>query len=222
VKRILLVFAAVIAFCATASAQLYIVNGEEYSAEQMRRIDPERVEHSEQVAVNDSIMARYGERAADGVIVVTLKHDTEPQFSVDSLSFREWVEREVAWGDDEPAARVVYRYVLDELVERLPDAFTELSEVMRRVVPVVLLLLVRAVPVVPLLRVAVPTPEVLPRRVEADVPVRAVVEAERLPVAALRDDPVRVGTLDVTAVRRFSSESVLTTHLLASREGILT
>ena len=113
------------------------------------------------------------------------------------------------------------REVLDELVERLPDAFTELSEVVRRVVPVVLLL-VRAVPVEALLRVAVPTPEVLPRRVEADVPVRSVVETERLPVAALRDDPVRVGTLDVTAVRRFSSESVLTTRLLASREGILT
>lgn len=96
----------------TASAQLYIVNGEEYSAEQMRRIDPERVESSEQVAVSDSIMARYGERAADGVIVVTLKHDTEPQFSADSLSFREWVEREVAWDDNEPAARVVYRYVV--------------------------------------------------------------------------------------------------------------
>ena len=67
----------------TASAQLYIVNGEVYTAEQMRRIDPERVEHSEQVAINDSIMALYGERAADGVIIVTLKHDTEPQFSVD-------------------------------------------------------------------------------------------------------------------------------------------
>ena len=114
----------------TASAQLYIVNGEEYTAEQMRRIDPERVEHSEQVAVNDSIMARYGERAADGVIVVTLKHDTEPQFSVDSLSFREWVEREVAWGDDEPAARVVYRYVVGtdgraqptELLRQLDDS----------------------------------------------------------------------------------------------------
>ena len=97
---------------ATTSAQLYIVNGEEYTAEQMRRIDPERVESSEQVAINDSIMALYGERAADGVIVVTLKHDTEPQFSADSLSFREWVEREVAWGDDEPAARVAYRYVV--------------------------------------------------------------------------------------------------------------
>ena len=96
----------------TASAQLYIVNGEEYTAEQMRRIDPERVESSEQVAINDSIMALYGERAADGVIVVTLKHDTEPQFSADSLSVREWVEREVAWGADEPAARVVYRYVV--------------------------------------------------------------------------------------------------------------
>lgn len=97
---------------ATASAQLYIVNGEEYSAEEMRRIDPERIELSERISVNDSIMAIYGARAADGVIVVTLKHDTEPQFSVDSLSFREWVEREVEWGDDEPAAMVVYRYVV--------------------------------------------------------------------------------------------------------------
>lgn len=110
-KRLLLFLAGLFAVC-SASAQLYIVNGEEYSAEQMRRIDPERVEHSEQIALNDSIMALYGERAADGVIVVTLKHDTEPQFSVDSLTFREWVEREVAWGDDEPAARVIYRYVV--------------------------------------------------------------------------------------------------------------
>lgn len=110
-KRLLLFLAGLFTVC-SASAQLYIVNGEEYSAEQMRRIDPERVEHSEQIALNDSIMARFGERAADGVIVVTLKHDTEPQFSVDSLSFREWVEREVAWGDDEPAARVIYRYVV--------------------------------------------------------------------------------------------------------------
>lgn len=96
----------------TASAQLYVVNGEEYSAEQMRRIDPERIERSELVPVNDSIIALYGERAADGVVVVTLKHDTEPRFAHDSLSFREWVEREVAWGNDEPAARVVYRYMV--------------------------------------------------------------------------------------------------------------
>ena len=111
VKRLLLFLVGLFAVC-SASAQLYIVNGEEYTAEQMRRIDPERVEHSEQVAINDSIMALYGERAADGVIIVKLKHDAEPRFSVDSLSFREWVEREVAWGNDEPAARVVYHYVV--------------------------------------------------------------------------------------------------------------
>ena len=46
------------------------------------------------------------------MIIVKLKHDAEPRFSVDSLSFREWVEREVAWGNDEPAARVVYHYVV--------------------------------------------------------------------------------------------------------------
>ena len=111
-KQLLLILVALVAFCASASAQLYVVNGEEYSAEQMRRIDPERVESTELVPVNDSIMALYGERAADGVIIVKLKHDAEPRFSVDSLSFREWVEREVEWGDDEPAARVAYRYVV--------------------------------------------------------------------------------------------------------------
>ncbi len=111
-KRLLLILVALMAFCASASAQLYVVNGEEYSTEQMRRIDPERVESTELVPVNDSIMALYGERAADGVIIVKLKHDAEPRFSVDSLSFREWVEREVEWGNDEPAARVVYHYVV--------------------------------------------------------------------------------------------------------------
>ena len=85
-KRLLLI-ALLLSLSISASAQLYIVNGEEYSAEQMRRIDPERVESSEQVAINDSIMALYGERAADGVIIVKLKHDAEPRFSVDSLSW---------------------------------------------------------------------------------------------------------------------------------------
>ena len=111
-KRLLLILVALMALCASASAQLYIVNGEEYTTEQMRRIDPERVESTELVPVNDSIMMLYGERAADGVIIVKLKHDAEPRFSVDSLSFREWVEREVAWGNDEPAARIAYRYVV--------------------------------------------------------------------------------------------------------------
>ena len=110
-KRLLLIVLLLL-LSISASAQLYIVNGEEYSVEQMRRIDPERVESTELIPVNDSIMVLYGERAADGVIIVKLKHDTEPRFSVDSLSFREWVEREVEWGNDEPAARVVYRYVV--------------------------------------------------------------------------------------------------------------
>ena len=110
-KRLLLIVLLLL-LSISASAQLYIVNGEEYSVEQMRRIDPERVESTELVPVNDSIMVLYGERAADGVIIVKLKHDTEPRFSVDSLSFREWVEREVEWGNDEPAARVAYRYVV--------------------------------------------------------------------------------------------------------------
>lgn len=112
---------------------------------------------------------------------------------------------------------------VDDEVERLLSVFTVLPEVVRRVVLVELLLPVRVVPVELLLRVDVPTPEELPRRVVVEVPVRSVVEVERLLVVLpARLDPVRVGVSDVTAVRRFSSESTLTTRLLASREGTLT
>ena len=61
----------------TASAQLYIVNGEEYSVEQMRRIDPERVESSELVPVNDSIMVLYGVSPTNASVFALIVHSTQ-------------------------------------------------------------------------------------------------------------------------------------------------
>lgn len=99
----------------------------------------------------------------------------------------------------------------------------------------------REVPVELLLRrvVVPPTLLLLPREALFDVllteePVRRVVpvtlserlfEEERLPevpTLVLRDEPVRELTLEVTAVRRFSSESTLTIRRFSSREGTLT
>lgn len=97
---------------AAASSPLYIVNGCECDAEQMRRIDPSHIVSSEQLPVSDELIARYGQRAADGVIVVTLRYDTPPVFDAGGKSFREWVEDNVEWAEDDPAARVIYRYVV--------------------------------------------------------------------------------------------------------------
>lgn len=64
------------------------------------------------------------------------------------------------------------------------------------------------------------------RRVVVALPLRPVVEVERLLAELLvltaRLDPVRLGVLDVTAVRRFSSELNFTIRLFLSREGTLT
>lgn len=111
-KKFLTILLSLTAYAAAASSPMYIINGRECDAEQMRRIDPSHIVSSEQLPVSDELIARYGQRAADGVIVVTLKYDTPPVFDADGKSFREWVEDNVEWEDDDPAASVIYKYVV--------------------------------------------------------------------------------------------------------------
>lgn len=107
------------------------------------------------------------------------------------------------------------REVLDEPADFL-SLLTVLPEPVRR-----------AVPEVSPLRVEVSTLlEVLLRRVAAEVAGRSAAEVLRLPAGlftlSVRLEPARTGTLEVTAVRRFSSESTFTICLFSSREGTLT
>lgn len=97
---------------ACAGEPIYIVNGREYSGEEMKRIDPAQIVRSEQLPVDEALIARYGQRASDGVIVVTLKYDTPPSFPADPVSFNHYIEQQVDWGEDEMPARVIYRYVI--------------------------------------------------------------------------------------------------------------
>ena len=143
-------------------------------------------------------------------------------------------------------------FLLDELLRELDTELFLLDELLRELDTELLLLdelpreleeteLLREVPVELSLRrvVGPPTLLLLPREALFDVllteePVRRVVpvtlseqllEEERLPEVptfVLRDEPVRELTLEVTAVRRFSSESTLTIRRLSSREGTLT
>lgn len=46
-----------------------------------------------------------------GVLLVTLRYDQPATFEADS-SFTDYIARNVTWGDDEPAARVIIRYTI--------------------------------------------------------------------------------------------------------------
>ena len=107
-------FSFLIACFATVQAQnrampLYIVNGVEM--ESVRHIPEENIEHIDQLEVNETTVAKYGERANNGVIVITLRYDREAEFSADK-SLADYVAERVKWPDNYGVARFVARYTI--------------------------------------------------------------------------------------------------------------
>ena len=79
---------------------LYIVNGKETT--EIRSIPPEDIENVEMLPADEETIARYGQRAAHGVMLITLRY-------ADS-TFGSYIARQVRWDESEPTARVVLRY----------------------------------------------------------------------------------------------------------------
>lgn len=107
------IFSALLLLCTPLWAQrpLYVVNGE--PREEMQSIPPEMIERIESLPADEQAIARYGEVASNGVILITLIYDQAPQFvGGEGASFEEWITTKVAWGEEEPTARVVVRYTI--------------------------------------------------------------------------------------------------------------
>lgn len=83
---------------------LYIVNGKETS--EIRSIPPEDIENVEMLPADEETIARYGQRAAHGVMLITLRYDRPASFPADS-AFGSYIARQVRWDESEPTARVV-------------------------------------------------------------------------------------------------------------------
>lgn len=98
---------------------LYLVNGVE--REDIDSIPPEEIEHVETLPADEVTIARYGEKAANGVMLITLRYD-EPAIFSDTTTFDRYIARQVRWDDDEPVARVVLRYTV------APDGRTVVGE----------------------------------------------------------------------------------------------
>lgn len=108
-KRALLWFLALTASLSGFAQQpLYIVNGT--PAAQIASIPPDDIEQVEMLPADENSIARYGEDAAHGVMLITLRYDSPASFGSDSLSFGNYIAEQVRWDQDEPAARVVLRY----------------------------------------------------------------------------------------------------------------
>ncbi len=100
-----------LAFAVPGSAQqpLYIVNGVE--REEISTIPPADILHTEMLPVDEETIARYGEKAFDGVMLITLRYDQPAVFPAGE-SFNKYIAKSVKWEADEPAARVVLRYTV--------------------------------------------------------------------------------------------------------------
>lgn len=110
-KRYILLISALLATALTAAAQkpLYIVNGVE--TEEIASIPPEDIDNVESLPADEETIARYGEKAAHGVILITLRYDEPAVFMADT-TFNDYIARQVKWDDDEPAARIILRYTV--------------------------------------------------------------------------------------------------------------
>ena len=127
-KRLLLLFLSALFATATAVAAspkprpLYLVNGK--VMHEIGSIPPEEIERVEMLPADEETIARYGEAAAHGVMLITLRYDEPASFPADT-TFGNYIARQIRWGDDEPVARIVLRYTvtpegevrIDELLE---------------------------------------------------------------------------------------------------------
>lgn len=94
---------------------LYIVNGREVSSAEFKKIDPEIVERIEVLDADEQSIATYGPKAGDGVMLITLKFDTPARFvHPPHKSFEEYIIESADWGENEPAARVSLRFVVNK------------------------------------------------------------------------------------------------------------
>ena len=88
---------------------LYIVNGVEM--ESVKHIPEENIEHIDHLPANEESVAKYGERANNGVIIITLNYDKEALFSSDK-SLSNYVAERVKWTANHGVARFVARYTI--------------------------------------------------------------------------------------------------------------
>ena len=92
--------------------------------ESVRDIPEENIEHIDHLPANEESVAKYGERANNGVIIITLRYDKEAEFS-GGKPLADYVGERVKWNESWGVARFVARYTI------LADGSFRLGEVLQ-------------------------------------------------------------------------------------------
>lgn len=109
-NRLLLACVCCAATLSVAAQQpLYFVNGT--PADDIASIPPDDIELVEELPADEETIARFGPRASNGVILITLRYDEPATFPADT-TFGSYIARQIRWSDDDPVARVVLRYTI--------------------------------------------------------------------------------------------------------------
>lgn len=109
-KLILLLFGLLAALSAPAQEPLYIVNGE--VRDEIRSIPPADIEHVEMLPADEQTVADHGQKANNGVMIITLRYDTPARFDAEGMDFDRYIGSRVKWTATDPAARVVFRFTV--------------------------------------------------------------------------------------------------------------
>lgn len=98
----------------TNRAPIYIVNGMRVSEEEVREIDPADIVSNELLPADETAVDKYGEQAANGVILLTLRYDTPARFEAggENAGFSRYIADRVKWDDTDPVARVIISFTV--------------------------------------------------------------------------------------------------------------
>ena len=80
--------------------------------ESVKHIPEKNIEHIDHLPANEESVAKYGERANNGVIIVTLRYDKEAKFT-GGKSLVDYVGERVKWPENYGVARFVARYTIE-------------------------------------------------------------------------------------------------------------
>ena len=94
----------------TGRAPLYIVNGVVRTT--VSDIPEKNIEKIETLPADEQTVQQYGDRANNGVVIITLCYDKAAEFSL-ATSFSEYISSQVKWTENDPAARFVMRFTVN-------------------------------------------------------------------------------------------------------------
>lgn len=106
---------------------IYIVNGKRMSEEQVKRINPDDIADNTLLPADEESVAKYGQEASNGVIVISLRYDTPARLMIENKEIHpaDYIADRVKWETPaNPVARVVIRLKIN------PDGVAEVAEIL--------------------------------------------------------------------------------------------